>query len=47
MMTMEVILSTTFGRSLDVKGGNGGKLYEAAAEAFAVFLLIRITKYYP
>ena len=36
-MTMEVILSTAFGRSLDVQGGNGGKLYEAAAEAFAGF----------
>ena len=29
-MTMEVILSTAFGRSLDVQGGKGGELYEAA-----------------
>ena len=34
-MTMEVILSTAFGRAIDVQGGNGGKLYEAALEAFA------------
>ena len=32
---MEVILSTAFGRAIDVQGGNGGKLYEAALEAFA------------
>ena len=36
-MTMEVILSTAFGRAIDVQGGNGGKLYEAALEAFAAF----------
>ena len=30
-MTMEVILSTAFGRAVDVQGGKGGKLYEAAA----------------
>ena len=36
-MTMEVILSTAFGRAIDVQGGNGGKLYEAAVEAFAGF----------
>ena len=36
-MTMEVILSTAFGRSVDVQGGNGGKLYEAAIDAFASF----------
>lgn len=34
-MTMEVILSTAFGRAIDVQGGNGGKLYKAALEAFA------------
>ena len=34
---MEVILSTAFGRSLDVQGGKGGKLYEAALQAFACF----------
>ena len=33
-MTMEVILSTAFGRSLDVQGGKGGELYEAAAKVF-------------
>ena len=36
-MTMEVILSTAFGRSLDVQGGKGGKLFEAAIEYFAGF----------
>ena len=34
---MEVILSTAFGRAIDVQGGNGGKLYEAALEAIAAF----------
>ena len=29
-MTMEVILSTAFGRAVDVQGGKGGKLYECA-----------------
>ena len=33
-MTMEVILSTAFGRSLDVQGGNGGRLFEAAVAVF-------------
>ena len=32
--TMEVILSTAFGRSLDVQGGNGGKIYEDARDMF-------------
>ena len=32
---MEVILSTAFGRSLDVQGGNGGKLFEAAVAVFS------------
>ena len=32
---MEVILSTAFGRAIDVQGGNGGKLYKAALETFA------------
>ena len=36
-MTMEVILSTAFGRAVDVQGGKGGKLYEAAVTAFAAF----------
>ena len=34
-MTMEVILSTAFGRSVDVQGGNGGEVYEAAKGLFA------------
>ena len=34
-MTMEVILSTAFGRSVDVQGGKGGKLYEDARGVFA------------
>jgi cytochrome P450 family 3 subfamily A len=29
-----VILSTAFGRSLDVQGGNGGKVYEDARDMF-------------
>ena len=37
MLTMEVILSTAFGRAIDVQGGNGGKLYEAAVKAFSDF----------
>ena len=36
-MTMEVILSTAFGRSVDVQGGKGGKLYEAALTVFSAF----------
>ena len=31
---MEVILSTAFGRSIDVQGGKGGELYEAALGVF-------------
>ena len=34
-MTMEVILSTAFGRSVDVQGGKGGELYEDARGVFA------------
>ena len=34
-MTMEVILSTAFGRSVDVQGGKGGEVYEAARGLFA------------
>ena len=34
-MTMEVILSTAFGRSIDVQGGKGGEVYEAARGLFA------------
>ena len=34
-MTMEVILSTAFGRAVDVQGGKGGKLYESAVAVFA------------
>ena len=37
MLTMEVILSTAFGRAIDVQGGKGGKLYEAAVKAFSDF----------
>ena len=36
-MTMEVILSTAFGRAVDVQGGNGGKLFEAAVTVFSAF----------
>lgn len=36
-MTMEVILATAFGRSIDVQGGGGGKIVEAACEIFATF----------
>ena len=36
-MTMEVILSTAFGRAVDVQGGKGGKLFEAAVTAFGAF----------
>ena len=34
-MTMEVILATAFGRSMDVQGGAGGRIVEAAYEVFA------------
>ena len=34
---MEVILSTAFGRAVDVQGGNGGKMYDAALEVFKAF----------
>ena len=34
-MTMEVILATAFGRSVDVQGGAGGRIVEAAYEVFA------------
>ena len=33
-MTMEVILSAAFGRSVNVQGGKGGKLYESAVAVF-------------
>ena len=36
-LAMEVILSTAFGRAIDVQGGNGGKLYEAAVEVITGF----------
>ena len=35
-MTMEVILSTAFGRSVDVQGGKGGEIYEDARGLFKV-----------
>jgi hypothetical protein len=34
-MTMEVILATAFGRSVDVQGGQGGEVYQAAREMFS------------
>ena len=34
-MTMEVILSTAFGRDVDVQGGKGGKIYESAVAVFS------------
>ena len=33
-MTMEVILSAAFGRSVNVQEGKGGKLYESAVAVF-------------
>ena len=36
-LAMEIILSTAFGRAVDVQGGKGGKLYEAALEVIAGF----------
>ena len=36
-MTMEVILSTAFGRAVDVQGGKGGKLFEAAMVVINAF----------
>lgn len=35
-MTMEVILSTAFGRSIDVQTSDGGELYKAADTLFSV-----------
>ena len=32
---MEVILSTAFGRAIDVQGGKGGKLFESALTVFS------------
>ena len=37
-MTMEIILATAFGRSMDVQGGAGGKILESAYEVFASLL---------
>ena len=34
---MEVMLSTAFGRSVDVQGGKGGELYKAARGALLYF----------
>ena len=36
-MTMEVILSTAFGRAIDVQGGHGGKLLDSAVTLFNAF----------
>ena len=33
-MTMEVILSTAFGRAVDVQNGKGGKLLDSAVKIF-------------
>ena len=33
-MTIEVILSTAFGRAVDVQNGKGGELYESAMIVF-------------
>ena len=37
-MTMEVILATAFGRSVDVQGGAGGRIVEAAYEIFSTLM---------
>ena len=49
-MTMEVILSTAFGRSVDVQGGKGGEIYDDARGVFNSFtgkqsMLIRILQF--
>ena len=36
-MSMEVILSTAFGRTVDVQGGKGGKLLESGMTFFAAY----------
>ena len=36
-MTMEVILATAFGRSLEVQDGKGGEVYESAKSIFRAF----------
>ena len=36
-MTMEVILSTAFGRAVDVQNGKGGKTLESAVKIFGAF----------
>ena len=33
-MTMEVLLSTAFGRSVDIQGGKGGEIYKDARDLF-------------
>ena len=37
-MTMEVILSTAFGRAVDVQNGKGGKILESAVLLFGSFV---------
>ena len=48
-LTMEVILSTAFGRSVDVQGGKGGDIYEAACGVLDSFanrsLQLRIAQF--
>lgn len=36
-MTMEVILATALGQSLEVQDGKGGKVYESATRTFAEY----------
>ena len=36
-LTMEVILSTAFGRAVDVQGGKGGKLFDSAVAVSSAF----------
>ena len=37
-MTLEVILSTAFGRAVDVQNGKGGKILESAVLLFGSFV---------
>jgi cytochrome P450 len=51
-MTMEVMLSTVFGRSIDMQGGKGREIYDDAAAVFAAFsgnapILARILQFIP
>ena len=55
-MAMEVILSTAFGRAVDVQGGKGGKLFQSALAVFNALAppkenesinVIRILQFFP